>query len=341
MADRPAIDGAFGAPPPGAPREIATGDTQSVRPTADQVAAARKNEVVLPPWTPVVRTREQMIAEIGVDAFERLEAQGLVVAAEPQEAATPASGPGPVALPAPPAQIVGRPAIGQRATSSVKPPDVPFAFKSRYRAVAVPAGHAPAAEPPEAVQEPDPNAPAPPAVIVGGPNDSQRPAHQPAASNSDTPSRGIPRPITDPGKKITGGFGDIAQAQYFPLNGDELRHLVDGLLSEIHARLEDDLRFSQAVVYPRVRARVEVIVEAYAQDGFQVFKIMPPHEKTPIEIARQYGDEVAFVVVSERVEMTDAGESVQPPDALRKELGLSIPHKHAVETPGGRMLVDV
>src|SRR5262252_3924111 len=33
-------------------------------------------------------------------------------------------------------------------------------------------------------------------------------SHQPAASSTDSPSRGVPRPITDTGKQITGGFGD-------------------------------------------------------------------------------------------------------------------------------------
>lgn len=168
-------------------------------------------------------------------------------------------------------------------------------------------------------------------------------AWQPAASATDSPSRGIPRNIpNDPGKQITGGFGDVHDAQYFPLDGTELRELITALMDQLHARLQDDLRFTIAICYPRVRARVEIIVEGFVEDqGFTIPRVAIPHEKTPLAIAREYGDEITFALVAERVEMTAEGDSVSPPNATRLELGLPVPRKQTVDTPTGRMLVDV
>jgi hypothetical protein len=166
---------------------------------------------------------------------------------------------------------------------------------------------------------------------------------QPAASQTDSPSRGIPRNIpNDPGKQITGGFGDVHDAQYFPLDGTELRELIMALMDQLHARLQDDLRFTVAICYPRVRARVEIIVEGFVEDqGFIIPRVAIPHDKTPLALAREYGDEITFALVAERVEMTAAGDSVSPPNATRLELGLPVPRKQTVDTPTGRMLVDV
>lgn len=166
--------------------------------------------------------------------------------------------------------------------------------------------------------------------------------HQKAGSNTDSPSRGVPHDIATPGKRITGGFGEAADAQYLPLNGMELRELVNDLLDRLHARIQDDLRFSMAVCYPRVAVRVELIVDAFPEDaGFTIPVTSPPHEKTPLEIARAHADEVVFVLKAERVEMTKDGESVAPPNLIRQELGLSVPRKQAIQTPTGRQFVDV
>lgn len=167
-------------------------------------------------------------------------------------------------------------------------------------------------------------------------------SHQPAASETESPSRGMPREVADQGKQITGGFGDVGELQYFPLDGMELRELVATLLAEVAERMMDDLRFSIAVTYPRVTARVEVHIEGFAEDqGFMIRKVMPAHEKTPIEVAQRFGDEVVFIVKAERREMTPEGESVTPPNKMRQEMGLAIPHKRSVETPSGRVMVDV
>ncbi len=169
--------------------------------------------------------------------------------------------------------------------------------------------------------------------------------HQPAASDTDSPARGTPPPMSTlpEGKKITGGFGDPVEAEYYPLDGTELRELIYALMNSIHARLQDDLRFTFAITYPRVSARVVVEIDAFAQDGtMTVEKVMvPPHEKTPLEVARLYGDQVVFCVTAERAEMTEDGRSIAPPNQTRQELQLPIPRKTAVQTPAGRMIVDV
>lgn len=169
--------------------------------------------------------------------------------------------------------------------------------------------------------------------------------HQPAASDTDSPARGTPPPMATlpEGKRITGGFGDPVEAEYYPLDGTELRELVYALMDSIHARLQDDLRFSFATTYPRCSARVVVEIDAFAQDQtLTVEKVMvPPHEKTPMEVARIYGDQVVFCVTAERAEMTEDGRSIAPPNQTRKELQLPIPRKTAVQTPAGRMIVDL
>lgn len=164
--------------------------------------------------------------------------------------------------------------------------------------------------------------------------------HQPAASNSDSPSRGIPKPILDPGKQITGGFGLGGEQQYFPLDGSELRELVRGLLDEINARLANDLRFHLAITYPRVRVRAVVEVEAYAKDQDFTIERIAVQERMPLEVARQYGDQIVFAVVAGRQEFTAEGAAQDPPNRIREELGLPIPAKQQVETPGGKMFVD-
>lgn len=166
--------------------------------------------------------------------------------------------------------------------------------------------------------------------------------HQKAGSNTDSPSRGVPHPSGDPGKDVTGGWGHAGEAQYYPLDGSELRVVVDSLLEKLKARILDDLRFTIAITYPRVRARVDITIEGYAEDqDLHIPQVAVPHESTPIDVAKQYGNEIVFVVSAMKEEMTDAGESVTPPNQMRAELGLEIPRKTFVSSPSGRSLVDV
>lgn len=178
-------------------------------------------------------------------------------------------------------------------------------------------------------------------------------ARMPAASATDTPAKGLLPNLTPPkGDKFEGvqrgGFSDLADAQYFPLQGDELRELVLALFDDMADRIKNDLRFSMALTYPRVRAIVEIRIEGHAEDnnaGFEIRKILAPKDGekggTPDEIASQRADQVVFVVRTLRQEFTPEGESDHPPDAMRDELGLSKPRKQIIETNTGQRFVDV
>ena len=176
----------------------------------------------------------------------------------------------------------------------------------------------------------------------------------PAASSGDSPSRGILPNLTPPkGDKFEGiprgGFGDPSMAEYTPLNGDELLQLV---LSEGHALLErckNDLRFSMAITYPRVRLRVSVEVEGSMDDKDNDFRIDRVHVPkaghqgaTPKEVAHAMGaDDVVFVLSSTRQEFDGEGQSDEPPDALRDSIGIEKPRKTAINVGGYQMFVDI
>lgn len=157
--------------------------------------------------------------------------------------------------------------------------------------------------------------------------------HQRAASDSDSPSRGIPKPPT-PGKEITGGFGHAAEALYYPLDGFELGQILCAKLDALKAQIQNDLRFSMALTYPRVRAVIEIALEGFADTdrGDYVIKCVPvEHGKTPIEVARERAEEVVFVLLDAHLEMLPDGESVTPPNAARIEAGLPVPMKQRNE----------
>lgn len=167
----------------------------------------------------------------------------------------------------------------------------------------------------------------------------ERKSH-PAASDTDSPTRGIPRPIADPGKAITGGFGQLSEAQYFPLDGFELKQLVLALMDDMAKRVENDLRFSIAVCYPRVTARVKIEVEGWAEDAGFVIEKVTEHDKTPVEVAAERAESVVFVVSEYRREFDETGEPENPPDRLRDELHLPKPRKQFVQAGAHRMIVD-
>lgn len=167
---------------------------------------------------------------------------------------------------------------------------------------------------------------------------------RPAASNTDSPSRGQPTRSADPQKQITGGFGDSVAAQYFPLDGNELLDVVWKLMDDLAKRLQNDGRFMVSMCYPRVAVRLDLTVEGYAADqGFTVTKVGPPHERTPLDLAQSMAgvDDVVFVLRTQRREFNDQGESESPPNALRAEVGRPIPHKQVVEGLSGRQIADV
>lgn len=166
--------------------------------------------------------------------------------------------------------------------------------------------------------------------------------YRPAASNTDTPSRGIPRMVDDPGKIITGGFGEALDAQYFGLDGTEVRELVFSKMDLIADRLKNDIRFSIAAVYPRITVRVKIEVEAYGLDVPLSIQQEIVHAKTPIEVALAKGAERRDFTVTEEVgEMTADGQHDKAPNEIRQELDLPIPRKQSVESGAGRLIVDV
>jgi hypothetical protein len=187
-----------------------------------------------------------------------------------------------------------------------------------------------------------PSPPAPPTDNGGvQPDPLLAVGKRPAESDTDSPSRGMPRPIADPGKQITGGFGNFGELQYFPMDGSELRELVLMLLDKAAEQIRTDLRFSIAMTYPRVTARVRIEVEGYATDANFAIEKVRADERVPIDVAREYADEVVFILVQERREFDEAGEPENPPDRLRDELGLVKPRKQMVQAGASRIIVDV
>lgn len=347
--DTTKLSGGMGSvPPPNAPREVTLPGSE--QPTAEQVARARANERELAPlaWGPLAAAG----APPSTTGVQEAPAQRVVVAAR--------TAPEPAAAPLPAGTILdptGTPMrrMGLRIPGRGPAPSVSIPVE----AVAQEATSAPDLTPatagtvlePAAAESVSAIATAEPAASIS--THASTPAdpfpiqpHMRAASNSDSPSRGMPTAAADPGKRVTGGFGDLGEAQYFPLDGVELQVVIDGLLASLRDRIKNDLRFSIAATYPRVTARVVIEVSCFAGDqSFQIEKKMvPAHEKTPMDVARAYGDEVVFCVIAQHEEMTDDGDSVTPPNKARLEHDLPVPRKQAVQLPGGlghRMIVDV
>lgn len=187
---------------------------------------------------------------------------------------------------------------------------------------------------------------APPSAEQLAPIDLSYDPSRPAASDSDSPARGIPRAhAIDATRKrerpaVTGGFGDQSELQYFALDGRELLALTETLMDDLHARIQNDLRFSEALTYPRVRVRVSLEVQGYGEDrGFVIDRVLPSPadlaKQTPVDLARSLADELVFVITAERREVDDDGNSLEPPDAMRQSLGLKRPGKRMVQGAGG------
>jgi hypothetical protein len=181
-------------------------------------------------------------------------------------------------------------------------------------------------------------------------------ARMPAASDSDSPARGILPNLTPPAQPdkfegiSRGGFTDVGDAQYFPLDGSELGQLALGLCDTLAAQIPNDLRFQMALVYPRVRAKLTLEIEGSVDDrdaGFKIEKIFVPQPtqpgSTPIDVARQRGTDIVFVVDVTRQEFTPEGDVDRPPDQIREELGLPIPRKQILTDLSGmrQTMVDV
>ncbi len=164
-------------------------------------------------------------------------------------------------------------------------------------------------------------------------------AHQPAASNSDSPSRGIPRPQA-PDKTITGGWGAL-QDSYEPLNGDEVRSMALVLMDDMVKVLQNDLRFTLSTTYPRVEIELELKVNCYdAERPTTIRRVQPATGSAPLDVAKKLADQVVFVIIERRREFNEQDESETPANAMREEIGSEPPRKQYVEVPGGKILVD-
>lgn len=358
-----------GAPiPPDAPQDpisqvLAEGggmvvfDPATKQPTGEiitPVARAAVNERKLAPLKPAGKpldpaTAAKQLKAMGLEVPANLQAEP---AAAPVAVAT--APPQPAAQPAPAAQSrhqarrLPRPSITTRVES---------APASESRVQAMPSAELHVDEPTEGMDLPEsqtagelPQQGEPgysPDYGTIAPLTEEDRRRMPAASDTDSPSRGIPQPR---GRRadleVTGGFGDVIDQQYFPLDGSELRELVLGIFDQLAAQLQNDLRFSMALVYPRVRAKVIIEVEGETDEAkFDITKLIVPAEgaagSTPQEVARTLGRTICFVVEGVKQEFTPEGESDQPPDAMRDELGLTKPGKRMIMQNGRPVFIDM
>lgn len=165
--------------------------------------------------------------------------------------------------------------------------------------------------------------------------------YQPAASNSDSPSRGIPTPVSDPNLRPTGGFGDAMSAQYNPLNGLEVAELCRSLMDRLNDRLGRDLRFHIGIAYPRLKASVTITIEGYASDAGFTVEERAEHTKTPEDVAQAVAAPTTVVLEEVKQEFDEGGTPENPPDRVRDELGIEKPRKQWVGTGPNRDLVDI
>ena len=173
-------------------------------------------------------------------------------------------------------------------------------------------------------------------------------AAMPAASNSDSPSRGIPGTAPVPASrkraplKNEGGFGIGGGPEYFPIDGSEAREMALQLMDQLAERLKNDLRFTLATCYPRLAIKLQLIVDAVTSGGEAGFEIeyVAAHDKTALDVAKAHGDAVVFVLREQRREFNEAGEVETPPDAMRDELGLNKPKRQFVQTGTGKQMAD-
>jgi hypothetical protein len=339
----------------------------SERATTEQIRQARANEQPEPVYAPRPMSDEQAAAFLGksVDEIRAMRAAESAKPLPTARAVAPAlvdpSGQPVSSTPAPPAL---RPATSLRRAGQSRPSvEIPAESVAAPSPVVagVPPSVTPVVDSPLAVPEVPTPLPAP----AGAPSSSPPPAttlasvasqlhprdgipdnepYRPAASDTDTPSRGLPTAQLPKDKVVTGGFGDVGEAQYYGLDGREVLALINAQLDALRTRIQNDLRFSIAAVYPRLSARVVIEVDCFAEDtGFQIErKLVPAHTKTPMDVARRHADACCFCIIEEHVEMTDDGQSVTPPNQVRLDLGLDVPRKHAVKLPNKQtLLVDI
>ncbi len=270
----------FGVPPPHAPREV----SQPITPQAleEMLAKARRNERAPKP----------------------------VRLYSPPSKSPPSGGEAP---PAPSASPSAAPELSSSPldTAETSPPEIPEDLE-----IPVPLGpHLTPADQALVSGQPPPETELPLPQIpedreVTGPE-----AYQPAASDTDSPSRGLPRPQPR-GKEITGGWGlGTQEPSYFALDGSELLQAARTLWDRLNSTLDQDLRFSLAVTYPQVKVTVKVVVEGAVPMAASESQAFTVSLETLLELSQS---------------LQDSEES--PPDLVRESLGLQVPGKHLTET---------
>lgn len=154
-------------------------------------------------------------------------------------------------------------------------------------------------------------------------------ATHPAASNTDSPARGVPTPSADPGKQITGGWGPVGSgSEYFALNGAELKTIVVALADRLKQALDGDLRFGLSVVYPQVKVSLSLTVDGRSPEGRDL------DLKDEARLHLQWDRILTLDADVEDSEQTPAGK-------IRDDFQISGPSKQVVRAGAARMLVDV
>ena len=156
-------------------------------------------------------------------------------------------------------------------------------------------------------------------------------ATHPAASRTDSPSRGIPTPSADPGKQVTGGWGPTGSgSEYFALNGDELKQIAIALAGRLTQALEGDLRFGLSVVYPQVRISLHLTVDGRTPEGRDLDLRDRDNTRTELDFSR---------ILDLAADVEDSEET--PAGKIRDDFQIRGPRKQVIRAGAARLLVDV
>ncbi len=302
--------GGFATPPPGAPHETTQGPVSL--PEHDIVSAHQRAEQ---------RAAERLS---GTSGGGRAEGQTSLSVPPDPHADAPEGGAAPA---------------GQRTGPRLQGPIEPLPRAERDAEVADPEG---IETRPHPMRQRDPLRP-PSAILGHAPQPEPDPvlpsalddlteafkATHPAASSTDTPSRGIPTPPADPGKQITGGWGPTGSgSEYFALDGAELKAIVIALAARLEQALDGDLRFGLSVVYPQVKIALRLTVDGRSPEGRDLD--LPGSEKIDLHWDR---------ILALDAEVEDSAST--PAGKIRDDFQIRGPRKQVIRAGAARLLVDV
>ena len=210
---------------------------------------------------------------------------------------------------------------------------------------------------------------APPVVLAPTAGPRVPDPTQPAASNSDSPSRGMPGTAYSPHRAkdplaVEGGFG-IGSGEYFALDGQEMKVCLQQLLDEVLSQAENDARVvglsgatgatlalrailladteDQTVTLENAGANpdgdlvaaITTLCDAFHRDLQTDLRMglawtYPSYGVILTLTVCAYAGHEGFTIQKHRREFDETGEPETPPDALREELGLPIPGRQVV-----------